>query len=236
MRDYLPVGDQLNTKPAEPGLDSKKDPRRVTPYVGVSTLVTNAIKNVMRADLETRVGTEGGATIVMLNHLKDFLQKELTIGIAAVCMQNIAANSKNMSREEFQAYARTLQALTIGYKSRFGKNLATMIMVGITAMARDSRSTKKYLDGMLGGLSVRASAYDTRIAERSRKAETLSSTLKKRSTIVGRIFRRGEMKLLASGIDNHKEKIAKIASRKAKYEALAAQLKKIAEPQPAKPR
>jgi hypothetical protein len=218
--------------------DFKKYPQtgKAAPYVGVSTLVSNAIKTVMRADMETRAGAEGGASIVMLNSLKDFLQRELTIGIAAVCMQNVAANSKHMSREEFQAYARTLQALTMGYKTRFGKNLATVIMVGITAMARDSRSAGTYLNDMLGGLSTRANTYNARIQERSRKADDLSRTLtKKQSSIIARIFGRGEIGLLTLGVSNHKEKITALEKRKAKCEKLASTIKGIANPQPAKP-
>ena len=90
---------------------------------------------------------------------------------------------------------------------------------------------------MLSGLSLKAASYGTRIEERSRKSSDLSYALKrKQSSIIGRIFGKGEIVLLTQGVSNHQEKLAALQGRKVKYEALATRIKGIADPQSTKSR
>ncbi|VVB76934.1 Uncharacterised protein [uncultured archaeon] len=207
--------------------------RKVNATAGGSSMVVNAIKNVVRSDWEVSA-KQGNVSIVLLNKIAEFMRNEMrSIDYEAICMRNIVANSKQMSKEDFHDYAYVLKALTKGYKVRFGPEFANLMLVGVTSVAKDPNSARKHLDNLVDNLYGKASVYDARLHKEIIKAGAMEVQLKsKESSIIARIFKKNEISRLKAGLDKSRCRTVRIESRKAECVSLASNLKNMATPNP----
>ncbi len=200
----------------------------------VSSMVSNVIKNVVRSDWEV-CAKKGSTSIVLLNKISEFMRNEMSMDYEALCMKNIAAHSQAMPKEDLQQYISMLQALQTGYKTKYGQEVANLLMVGVTSVARDSQSAKKHFDSLLGSINGRAEAYNAAAVKESTKVQDLSRELEaKERSVITRIFKKGEIRTIRKRIGARKERIARIEKKKEKHVGLANTLKGMASPAPSK--
>lgn len=192
-------------------------------------MVTNVIKNIVRDDWEGSA-KRGNASIVLLNKISDFMRSEMgSMDYEAICMKNIAAHSQTMPKEDLKNYVYTLQALETGYKRRYGQELANLLMVGVTSVARDPQSAKKHLDSLLGGIYSSADACNAATVRESTRMQDLSRELQRReASIISRLFKRHEIVRIKSKIGGKKSRIEKIERKKDKYLEMAEAIKSVA--------
>jgi len=215
---YSQFGDHLNLKAISLGR-------------GSSSVVTNAIKNVVRSDWEF-CAKKSNASIVLLNRISEFMRSEMnSMDYEALCMKNIAAHSQRMSKEDLRPYLCMLQALVKGYKQRYGQEVANLLMVGLTQAARDPQSAKKHFDSLLSDIGNKAEFYNAAAVMESTKVQNLSRELQIReASVISRIFKKREIRSIRAKIEGRKNKIAKMERRKENYVNLASALKGVADP------
>jgi hypothetical protein len=200
----------------------------------IYSVVTNVIKNVVRNDWEISA-KNSNTSIVLLNKISDFMKNEMSMDYEALCMKNIAAHAQVMPKEDLRQYVSMLEALQTGYKTKYGQELANLLMLGVTSVARDSQSAKKHLDSLLGGIYGSAEACNAAAVKESTKVQDLSRELEtKERSVINRIFKKGEIRTIRKRIDVRKNRIAKIEKKKEKHLGLAKTLKGIASNAPSK--
>lgn len=194
-------------------------------------MVTNVIKNVVRDDWEM-TAKRGNASIVMLNKASEFMRREMnSMDYEAICMKNIVAHSQVMPKEDLKNYVCTIQALETGYKRKYGQEVANLLMVGVTSVARDPQSAKKHLDSLLSDIYCSANACNAATIRESTRVQDLSRELQRReASVLNRIFKRGEIVRIKSRIGGKKSRIVKIERKKEKYLDLADTIKGMASP------
>lgn len=230
-------GDLLNIKAAGLGNSVfKKDvpvKKSFSPG-GASSMVTNVIKNVVRNDWEMSA-KNGNASIALLNKISEFMRSEMSMDYEALCMKNIAAHSQAMPKEDLRQYVCMLQALQTGYKTKYGQEVANLLMVGVTSVARDSQSAKRHFDSLLSGIYGSAEAWNAAAVRESTKVQDLSRELQAReASIISRIFKKGEIRSIRKRIGVRKGRIARMERKKEKRIGLADALKGMVSPAPPK--
>jgi hypothetical protein len=124
-----------------------------------------------------------------------------------------------------------LQALQKGYKQKYGQEVANLLMVGVTSVARDSQSARKHFDSLLGDIYSSADRCNIAAVRESTRVQNLSRELQaKEASVITRIFKKGEIRRIRARIDGKKGRIAKIERKKEGYISLAKSLKTVADP------
>lgn len=197
---------------------------------GFSTIEASAIKRVVRENWESRLN-EKGTGLDILNEHAAFMTREFdALDYETLCMQNIAARAKHMSRGELLEYTRAIEALAVGYKARFGAEFGMLLVAGMALVSRDAKSAKRHLDYFLNHLSESESAYGKAIDKEIRRLERLDSRMKSRNSGILRFLRKKEIGRLSSRIGAGRERITKLGRKKDTFAKLAAETRARAEP------
>ena len=200
-------------------------PKQDAESEGFSTIEASAVKRVVREGWESRLKEKGTGLEILDSHAA-FMSKELnTIDYQTLCMQNIATRAKHMSRGELLAYTKVVEALTLGYKSRFGVELSGPLIVGVTMVSKDLKGAKKHFEYFISHLSSGAGLYEKKIGKEAGRLLKLNAQLAKKNSGILRFFRKNEISRLQSTIKFKQIKIKKLESRKSRYVSLTEELK-----------
>ncbi len=184
---------------------------------GFSTIEASAVKRIVRESWESHI-KERGTSLDILNEHAEFMENEFAdLDYQTLCMQNIAARAKHMSKGELSEYTKALEALAVGYKARFGPEFATLLVAGITLVARDVEGAKRHLDYFLSHLSESESRYERRIAKEMRLVERLDLRLRSRNSGILRFLRKRELNALGRKITAGHGRIAMLGKRKSSF-------------------
>lgn len=188
---------------------------------GISTIEANAIKKVVRESWESKL-KEKGTTLDILNEHADFMKREFGgMNYETLCMQNIAARAKHMSKGELATYTRIVEALALGYKSRFGAEFAEPLIAGVTLISKDVKAARRHLDYFMVHISENIAAYELRIARENKRLEHADMELKRKNAGIFRFFRKREIAALNGRITAGKARIGRLEGRKRLYARIA---------------
>lgn len=201
---------------------------------GFSTLEANAVKKVVREGWESRLKEKGTGLNILSDHAA-FMSRELnTIDYESLCMQNIAARAKHMSKGELLAYTRTIEALALGYKFKFGANFGGVLIAGITLISKDTNTLRKHFDYFILHLSDGAGKCEKLIGRESGRLVSLDAELAKKNSGIFRFLRKKDIARLRKSIRVRQVKIIKLKSKRGRYISLAEQVKAKANATPQK--
>ncbi len=196
---------------------------------GHGTMEANAIKKIVRESWESRL-KERGTTLDILNEHAEFMTREFgAMNYESLCMQNIAARAKHMSKGELAAYTHTIEALALGYKARFGSEFAEPLVAGVALLAKDVRSARKHLDYFVTHLSESADAYGRRIAREASRLELADSRARRMNTGLLRFFRKRSISLLNRKVAAARARVSRLEAKRLGYAKLADQTRERAE-------
>jgi hypothetical protein len=185
------------------------------------TIEVNAIKKIVRENWESKL-KEKGTNLEILGKHVEFMTRELgSIGYETMCMQNIVSHTKHMSNAELLAYTHLVEALAIGYKSRFGWDFGGLLVAGVTSVSKDLRSVRKHFDYLVSYLSENSAVFDRAIEREMRNTDRLNFELSKKDSGILRFLRKKDILLLKSRIKAKQAKISRFKSRKERYSVLA---------------
>ena len=108
------------------------------------------------------------------------------------CMPNVIANTKTMSRNETKEYLKHIEALTIGYSSVFGNDLATLLLIGLTCKSRSVSSISKYYGSFSSDINRKAVYYDKLLQKHSNLMGKVNCEIKAAESGFLRFFRKKE--------------------------------------------
>lgn len=216
--------------------DSLNNPHQDTLGNNFSDLASAAVKKVLREELESKTVEDVkspalNVDVGVLGNTGEFLRSQLySMGHYVVCMKNIVANSKRMPAYERKAYAQMIIALTTGYKSVFGPEFGSLLVVGVTSVAKDLRSTRKHFDSFTDFLYSKAGVYNEALEKQMKIADRISSKLKVSESSKLRFFKKKKIARLRKSLSRKITKTATLQTKKSKYAKLADSLKHTADP------
>ncbi len=188
---------------------------------GFATIEASAVKRVVREGWESKL-KEKGTTLDILNDHVAFMTREFdAIDYETLCMQLIASRARHMSRGELLTYTKTIEALAVGYKERFGSDFGSLLIAGVTLVARDVKAVRGHLDYFLSHLSKNAAGYERRIWKEVRKVERMDSDLRAKNSGIFSFFRRKEIALLDRRIRAGRLRLGRLEKKKLRYAKLA---------------
>ena len=162
----------MNTKPTDipKAYDEKARP------IQSSTMEVEAVKRIIRESWQPDV--KDSSTMDILNRHVDFMARELKLAdYEAACMQNVALHSKHMTRGELRAYTKLIEALAIGYKSKFGLDITNLLIAGVALLSKDLKTARKHYNNLLSDLYYNLKSYDDRIEKENNRITRLATRL-----------------------------------------------------------
>jgi hypothetical protein len=185
------------------------------------TLEVNAIKRIVRENWESKL-KEKGTNLEILSKHAEFMTREFgSIGYETMCMQNVVSHTKHMSNAELLEYTRIVEALAIGYKSRFGWDFGGLLVAGATSVSKDLRSIRKHFDYLVTYLSQNSDVFDRAIEKEMKNTEELNSELMKKNSGIFKFFRKKDILFLKRRIRVKQVRIGRYQGKKEKYKTLA---------------
>jgi hypothetical protein len=216
------------------------DAIKVVDRAGSSGLYANtseidAIKRIIRESWEPEV--KDSTTMQILDKHIDFMTREMKLADYEVaCMQNVVKHSKHMTKSELQAYTKLIEALAIGYESKFGLEITNPLIAGVALLSKDLKSARKHYNNLLSDLYYNLKSYDDRIEKENASVCNLTNRLqtKESSLFLFRMFRKKEIAALRNRIRRRTTRLGRLQNRKVKYESLTNRLKSVANSYPTK--
>lgn len=193
-----------------------------------TTLEVDAVKRIMRENWGSDLKDSGSLEI--LNSHIDFMERELKLAdYEAACMRNVAAHTKHMSKGELRAYTKFIEALAIGYKSKFGMDLTNLLIAGVALLSGDLKSVRKRYDDLLEDINSTLRSYQSRIDDENTRVEGLNMKLrcKESGLFLLRFLKKKEIQLLRGRIRRRMQRISRLEDGKMKHESIANTLKGI---------
>ncbi len=119
-----------------------------------------------------------------MNPLVDKLDYEI------FCVPNIIAHSKHISKDEFRDYLKLLESMALGYSSTLGRDLTSLVLIGLTSKARNPASAEKYFKALSSDVQSKVYRYESAITRKRKKVYGLSRVLQKEQKGILRFLRR----------------------------------------------
>ena len=201
---------------------------RVRP-IQTNTMEVEAVKRIIRESWQPDV--KDSSTMDILNRHVDFMARELKLpDYEAACMQNVALHSKHMTKSELRAYTKLIEALAIGYKSKFGLDITNLLIAGVALLSKDLKTARKHYNNLLSDLYYNLKSYDDRIEKENNRITRLATRLQDKESrmFLFRMLNKREINALKSRINKRTSRMNKLSSRKVKYDSLATKLKSVA--------
>lgn len=192
------------------------------------TIEANAIKRVIREQWQQELGETSGNTELLNEHASRIFKEFGSLGYETLCMQTVAARAKHMSRGELLAYTKAMEALAFGYRSRFGKEFAALMLAGTALVAKNAESITAQLDYFMAHLSKSATRYENAAAREASIIAEFDAELRMRNAGVLRFFRKKEIQLISSHIEERRAKITRLDRKRQRYASLAGSVSSMA--------
>ncbi len=214
----------MNTKPTDAPRTNVEKPG----FAQTNTMEVEAVKRIIRESWQPDV--KDTSTMDILNKHVEYMARELKLpDYEVACMPNVALHSKHMTKSELRAYTKLIEALAIGYKSKFGLDITNLLIAGVALLSKDLKTARKHYNNLLSDLYYNLKSYDDRIEKENGKITRLASRLQDKESrmFLFRMLNKREIAALRSRIYTRTKKMNRLASRKVKYDSLATKLKSV---------
>lgn len=157
------------------------------------------------------------------------------IDYEAFCVPNIIQHSKHMQKEDFSNYLKLIESMAIGYSAHLGKDLTSLILIGVTSKGRSVGSAERYLGLLLKNINGRMTFYQNHINMKSRRVTIMSSRLKAHQGSILRFLRKKKINRLTNKIMLTNSELQVLNGKVAKYNTLLATINSTRTKPPQKP-
>ena len=124
-----------------------------------------------------------------------------------------------------KSYLTFIEKLAVGYQNIFTPEITDIILIGLTAKARDLRSIKKYHELLISGIERKVGSYNTRMSKEEKALNQIARELNKKNKGIFKFLRSGEIQLMQKIINNKKRKLTKYGKKTSNYSQLISKLK-----------
>ena len=135
------------------------------------------------------------------------------------CIPSIVSHSKYMSSEEFGKYLGLMESMAVGYTSTLDKEIAELVMIGVTAKARSIGGAERYHKRLLEDVESRIRFYRTGIDTRKNRIGVLYFKVKGHERSIFRFLRKGKIVRLNKRISVNARKVDSLSRKLNKFGA-----------------
>jgi hypothetical protein len=204
--------------------DNRQEISSTSSFEGVA--LRRIIKETWRGKL---LETSDPKSVISLQLLDEHVAKMevllKNLDYEAICMQNVISNAKHMTTPELKSYLTFIEKLAVGYQNIFTPEITDIILIGLTAKARDLRSIKKYHELLISGIERKVGSYNTRMSKEEKALNQIARELNKKNKGIFKFLRSGEIQLMQKIINNKKRKLTKYGKKTSNYSQLISKLK-----------
>ncbi|MDE1761846.1 MAG: hypothetical protein KGH59_01355 [Candidatus Micrarchaeota archaeon] len=202
-----------------------KENQRIRHYANLEGL---ALRNVVQDSWRAKVKHDKHLSDTIDQHTANMQRLFGSLEYEAFSVQNIIANTKNMSRAELSGYIRILEGLAYFYNNKLGNDVASTLLTGLTMKAKTLDSLNRYYRLMVGELDSRIKRYDGAKDKESRKIERLDLLLKyNEASFLSWLLKKRQINGLRTRISTRRRKLARIDERAAKERKTLDQVNRI---------
>ncbi len=194
-----------------------------------SEILKRVIKESWRDRLPETSKQKDDEVVFMLDQHASKMHKVLgSFDYEVLCMPNIMANSRNMTRKELAHYLAFLEALAVGYLYKFDNEFVNLLLAGLTLKAKTLSGLMKHFESFLTLLEGRLNIYRSRAEKESRSLESICSELESmESSLLRRIFKKGDIRMLRLRTRRKAMRIKVFHSKAENYANMLSGLKKM---------
>jgi hypothetical protein len=195
------------------------------------TLEKQALNKVVRDSWRNKLDAKHDAKIAdSLNSHAANMRKVLgTFDYEVLCMPNIIANSKQMTRSELSQYLSMIEALAIGYKHMFENDFVSILMAGLTLKARNISSMSRYFDMFVKDIENKSSSYRKKAEKVGGSVEKLAVEIERMErSLIRRFFKKGEIRLLRAHLSSRSKRIYRFTEKERYYSNISSRVRGIA--------
>lgn len=211
---------------------------------GEQGVETDMLKTVIRQHWQSKI--EGQEKLAAKRMMADIeahatnMHKILdTFDYDVLCIPNIIAHSKGMSRTDLRQYMGVMESLATGYANVLDTELTNLLMVGVTNKAKNVSSATRYFELLSKDLSGKVARYDERIGVQSKRKEALSQRLSRMEGSIFRFLMGRRILVLRKKVSVRHARIGRLQAKKQKYndlmERMARTVETTAPPKPPQP-
>jgi hypothetical protein len=202
---------------------------RVQPNAKV--IEPNALKTIIRQQWEGKFeGIEKSRSkqimIDLEEHVSNMQSILNTMDYEVFCVTNIITNSKHMTRDDLVKYLSVLEAIGTGYSHMLNKDLATLVMIGITARFRTLNGLTKHYHALMGRIEAKSCYYNDKMFIASKAVDSLSTELKTQESSLLRFFFRGRINSIRGKLNSKSSRVKKLESKVTKYRGLSEKVRR----------
>lgn len=202
----------------------RQDVNSTTSFEGAA--LRRIIKETWRGKLLENADPRTAVSLQLLDeHVAKMEVLLKNLDYEAICMQNIISNSKHMSTPELKSYLSFIEKLAVGYQNIFTPEITDIILIGLTAKARDLRSIKKYHESLISGIEKKAGSYSTKISKEEKALNQIARELNKKNKGIFKFLRKGEIQLMQKIISNKRRRLTRYSKKNSSYSQLISKLK-----------
>ncbi|MCL4364793.1 MAG: hypothetical protein M1569_03980 [Candidatus Marsarchaeota archaeon] len=121
------------------------------------------------------------------------------------CIPQIISHSRHMTKGELYKYLCVLESVAVGYSSIHGKNTACLLMIGLTAKAKNLGCAEKYYQNVSDNMGSKITVCNGLIEKRQARIMRLSGMADRYSKGIFRIFRRRKIATIMRKIDKNRK-------------------------------
>ncbi|MDE1822827.1 MAG: hypothetical protein KGH69_02970 [Candidatus Micrarchaeota archaeon] len=148
----------------------------------------------------------------------------------ALCIPNIMANAKHMSKEDFRTYLRLMESMAIGYSNLLDREIANLLMIGLTSKTRNLGSAQRYFELLSKDIEQRVGIYNRIIERHGRKSDAMLARLKTTERNIFRIFMKRRIRVIKKAISKSASKKQRFEEKKIRYSKLMSDVRQRASP------
>ncbi len=208
-------------------IQTKDNVRQETPqttFEGVA--LRRIIKETWRGKLLETADPKSAVSLQLLDeHVAKMEVLLKNLDYEAICMQNVISNAKHMTTPELKSYLAFIEKLAVGYQNIFTPEITDIILIGLTAKARDLRSIKKYHESLISGIEKKVGSYSSRMSKEEKALNQIARELNKKNKGIFKFLRTGEIRLMQRIITNKKRRLTKYGKKTSNYSQLISKLK-----------
>lgn len=195
------------------------------------------MKNVVRQHWETKLEaidkTKSKEVAAVIDaHLNNLTPLVDQLDYEIFCIPNIVSHSKHITKDELSVYLRYIESLAMGYSSTLGKELTSLVLIGLTSKARNMASAQKYYTTLSEAIDAQAKVYESKIGKRKRRVVVISSRMQKYNSSLLRLFRQGKIKALGRKLNLTTREIEALTLKLQTFSNIKASMKERAAPSP----
>ncbi len=192
------------------------------------TIESSAVESILRDSWNGKLTGNPHISDLMDAHAKRIRMILGDMDYEIYVIDYVVANIKGIGREEAAKYLRIVEALALGYAKLFGREVAAVMLHGIVARSRDTKSLKKHYRGVNLEINRRIDRLSHRYDRESDAVSRIKKDLRIKDFGILKFFRMKTIKRLRASMISRERRVQRLESRIIDYATVQSKLHNVA--------